>query len=116
MPLSASWQVPAGWWKSTTRLRTDPTLQVAFVFIPSIIVVIGILSAIAPPTSLAFLLINGFGFFGCGINIAGGLLAVMYTNAFDIDIFVRRTLVYLLLTASLFHDWGKCANFLGRKL
>ncbi|WP_040447419.1 hypothetical protein [Ktedonobacter racemifer] len=40
-------------------------------------------------------------FFGCGINIAGFLMAVLYANAFDIDVFVRRTLVYTLLTATL---------------
>ena len=71
------------------------------IFIPSFIVVVGILPAITSPTSLVFLLINTFGFFGCGINIAGGLMAVMYANAFDIDIFVRRTLIYTLLTAIL---------------
>ena len=41
------------------------------------------------------------GFFGCGINITGFLMAVVYANAFDIDIFIRRTLVYTLLTAIL---------------
>jgi hypothetical protein len=29
------------------------------------------------------------------------LLAVVYANAFDIDVFIRRTLVYTLLTATL---------------
>ncbi|HEU0002344.1 MAG TPA: hypothetical protein VFQ36_15680, partial [Ktedonobacteraceae bacterium] len=48
-----------------------------------------------------FLLVNTIGFFGCGINIAGFLMAVLYANAFDIDVFVRRTLVYTLLTAIL---------------
>jgi hypothetical protein len=71
------------------------------VFIPSLVFAIGILPAITSPASLAFLAINTFGFFGCGINIAGTLMAVMYANAFDIDIFVRRTLVYTLLTATL---------------
>jgi hypothetical protein len=71
------------------------------VFIPSIVFVIGILPASTSPASLAFLAINMFGFFGCGINIAGALMAVMYANAFDIDIFVRRTLVYTLLTTTL---------------
>jgi hypothetical protein len=35
------------------------------------------------------------------LNIAGFLMAVLYANAFDIDVFVRRTLVYTLLTATL---------------
>ena len=71
------------------------------VFIPSALLLDGILPAITVPTSLAFLLINTSGFFGCGINIAGTLMAVLYANAFDIDIFVRRTLVYTLLATSL---------------
>src|SRR5207249_1750764 len=47
------------------------------------------------------LIVNLAGFFGCGINIAGILMAVLYANAFDIDVFVRRTLVYTSLTAVL---------------
>src|SRR2546430_16919182 len=57
--------------------------------------------AVAPADSLALLIVNIAGFFGCGINIAGILMAVLYANAFDIDVFVRRTLVYTLLTAIL---------------
>jgi hypothetical protein len=36
-----------------------------------------------PSRLVSFLVINTFGFFGCGINIAGFLMAVLYTNAFD---------------------------------
>src|SRR2546430_8808037 len=57
--------------------------------------------AVAPADSLALLIVNIAGFFGCGINIAGILMAVLYANAFDIDVFVRRTLIYTLLTAIL---------------
>ncbi|GHO51719.1 hypothetical protein [Ktedonobacter robiniae] len=57
--------------------------------------------AFAPADAPALLIINIAGFFGCGINIAGFLMAVLYANAFDIDVFVRRTLVYTLLTATL---------------
>ncbi|HEU0003632.1 MAG TPA: hypothetical protein VFQ36_22180, partial [Ktedonobacteraceae bacterium] len=68
------------------------------VFIPTL-VLFGIVSTVSPADSLTFLLVNTIGFFGCGINIAGFLMAVLYANAFDIDVFVRRTLVYTLLTA-----------------
>jgi hypothetical protein len=71
------------------------------VFILVILLVFILLPAVAPADSLAFLVINTFGFFGCGVNIAGFLMAVLYANAFDIDVFVRRTLVYTLLTAIL---------------
>jgi hypothetical protein len=71
------------------------------VFIVFAVVVDGILHALTPATSLAFLFFNAAGFFGCGITITGSLMAVLYANAFDIDLFVRRTLVYTLLTASL---------------
>lgn len=71
------------------------------IFIPTVILVFFVLPAVAPADSLALLIVNIAGFFGCGINIAGILIAVMYANAFDIDVFVRRTLVYTLLTAIL---------------
>jgi hypothetical protein len=71
------------------------------VFILILVVVDITLPAITAPTSLVFLLINTAGFFGCGANIAGAVMAVLYANAFDIDIFVRRTLVYTLLATSL---------------
>lgn len=71
------------------------------VFILLIILALLVLPAIAPEDSLIFLALNLVGFFGCGINIAGFLMAVLYANAFDIDIFVRRTLLYTLLTAIL---------------
>jgi hypothetical protein len=60
-----------------------------------------VVPAVVPADSLALLIVNMGGFFGCGINIAGCLMAVLYANAFDIDVFVRRTLVYTLLTATL---------------
>ncbi|OLB45166.1 MAG: hypothetical protein AUH05_03645 [Ktedonobacter sp. 13_2_20CM_53_11] len=71
------------------------------IFIPTVILVFFVLPAVAPADSLALLIVNIAGFFGCGINIAGILMAVLYANAFDIDVFVRRTLVYTLLTAIL---------------
>lgn len=71
------------------------------IFIPTVILVFLVLPAVAPADSLALLIVNIAGFFGCGINIAGILIAVMYANAFDIDVFVRRTLVYTMLTAIL---------------
>jgi len=71
------------------------------IFIPTLILVFFVLPIVAPTDSLALLIVNIAGFFGCGINIAGFLMAVLYANAFDIDVFVRRTLVYTLLTAIL---------------
>jgi hypothetical protein len=71
------------------------------VFIISLLLIYLVIPAVAPANSLAFLVINLFGFFGCGINIAGFLMAVLYANAFDIDVFVRQTLVYTLLTGIL---------------
>ncbi len=65
------------------------------------IVLFALVSAVSPADSLLFLLTNTIGFFGCGINIAGFLMAALYANAFDIDVFVRRTLIYTLLTAIL---------------
>jgi hypothetical protein len=70
-------------------------------FLLIILLVFILLPALAPADSLALLLVNIAGFFGCGINIAGFLMAVLYANAFDIDVFVRRTLIYTLLTATL---------------
>lgn len=66
-----------------------------------VLVLFTAVSALSPADSLFFLLSYTIGFFGCGINIAGFLMAVLYANAFDIDVFVRRTLVYILLTAIL---------------
>ncbi len=70
-------------------------------FILIILLVFLLVPALAPADSFALLIVNLAGFFGCGINIAGFLMAVLYANAFDIDVFVRRTLVYTLLTATL---------------
>jgi hypothetical protein len=62
---------------------------------------VGFLDTIYSISSSFFLLTNTIGFFGCGINMAGFLMAVLYANAFGIDVFVRRTLVHTLLTAIL---------------
>src|SRR6266516_502199 len=70
-------------------------------FILIILLVFLLVPALAPADSFALLIVNLAGFFGCGINIAGFLMAVLYANAFDIDVFVRRTLVYTLLFATL---------------
>jgi len=71
------------------------------VFIPFLFLVFGLVPAVVPADSFALLIVNIAGFFGCGINIAGCLMAVLYANVFDIDVFVRRTLVYTSLTAIL---------------
>jgi hypothetical protein len=71
------------------------------IFIPTLVLLGFVVPAVVPADSLALLIVNMGGFFGCGINIAGCLMAVLYANAFDIDVFVRRTLVYTLLTATL---------------
>jgi hypothetical protein len=65
------------------------------------LVLFTIVLAVSPADSLLFLLANTIGFFGCGINIAGFLMAVLYANAFDIDIFVRRVFVYGMLSILL---------------
>jgi hypothetical protein len=71
------------------------------VFILVLLLVYLVILAVIPADPLALVFLNLAGFFACGINIAGCLMAVMYANAFDIDMFVRRTLVYTLLTAVL---------------
>jgi signal transduction histidine kinase len=83
------------------------------VLIPSIVFVTGILPAITSPASLAFLAINTFGFFGCGINIAGFLMAVLYANAFDIDVLISRTLVYAALTTIVVGLYVLIVGYLG---
>jgi hypothetical protein len=70
-------------------------------FLLIILLVFLLVPALAPADSLALLLVNLAGFFGCWINLAGFLMAVLYANAFDIDVFVRRTLIYTLLTTTL---------------
>ena len=71
------------------------------IFIPTLVLMFLVVPTVVPADSLALLIVNIAGFFGCGINIASCLMAVLYANAFDIDVFVRRTLVYTLLTATL---------------
>lgn len=71
------------------------------IFIPFLFLVFGLVPAVVPADSFALLIVNIAGFFGCGINITGCLMAVLYANVFDIDVFVRRTLVYTSLTAIL---------------
>ncbi len=83
------------------------------VLIPGIVFVTGILPAITSPASLAFLAINTFGFFGCGINIAGFLMAVLYANAFDIDVLISRTLVYAALTTIVVGLYVLIVGYLG---
>ncbi len=83
------------------RAATKWIIASLSVFIPTIILIFIIVPAVVPADSPALLIVNIAGFFGCGINIAGILMAVLYANAFDIDVFVRRTLVYTSLTAIL---------------
>lgn len=83
------------------------------VFIPSFILFVGVLPAMIPPDSLAFLAVNTFGFFGCGINIAGFLMATLYANAFDIDVLISRTLVYAALTAVVVVLYVVIVGYLG---
>ncbi len=71
------------------------------IFIPSLVLALVVLPALAPADSLWFLVINTFGFFGCGVNLFGILMAILYANAFDIDVLINRTLVYGSLTALL---------------
>jgi hypothetical protein len=67
----------------------------------AMLILFTIVEAMSPVDSLLFLLSYTIGFFGCGINIAGFLMAVLYANVFDIDVFVRHVLVYGMLTISL---------------
>ena len=70
------------------------------IFLP-VVILSNIVLAVTPAGSFVLIFVAFAGFFGCGINITGFLMAVVYANAFDIDIFIRRTLVYTLLTATL---------------
>jgi signal transduction histidine kinase len=83
------------------------------VFIPSFILFVGVLPAIIPPDSSAFLAVNIFGFFGCGMNIAGFLMATLYANAFDIDVLISRTLVYGALTGVVVGLYIVIVGYLG---
>src|SRR5205823_14365933 len=68
------------------RAATKWIILCLSIFIPTVILVFFVLPAVAPADSLALLIVNIAGFFGCGINIAGILMAVLYANAFDIEI------------------------------
>lgn len=70
------------------------------IFLP-VVILSNLVLAVTPADSFVLAFFSFVGFFGCGINIAGFLMAVVYANAFDIDLFIRRTLVYMLLTAIL---------------
>jgi signal transduction histidine kinase len=83
------------------------------VFVPSFLLFAGILPAVIPADSLAFLLVNIFGFFGCGINIAGFLMAVLYANAFDIDVIISRTMLYAALTVVVVGLYVAIVGYLG---
>jgi hypothetical protein len=54
--------------------------------------------ALYEPGTYYFILFNLLGFFGCGINLTGFLMAVLYANAFDINLVIKRTVVYTALT------------------
>lgn len=83
--------------RSATRWLILGWCVFTLAFIPAALII----SAVAQADSLLFLIAYTLGFFGCGINIAGILMAVLYANAFDIDVFINRTLVYGSLTATL---------------
>jgi signal transduction histidine kinase len=83
------------------------------VFVPSFLLFVGVLPAIIPPDSLAFLVVNTFGFFGCGLNIASFLMAALYANAFDIDVIISRTMVYAALTAVVVGLYVLIVGYLG---
>lgn len=57
-----------------------------------------LLPQLQTPGSYWFLLYNVAGFFGCSVNLAGILMAVVYANAFDINLVIKRTVVYTALT------------------
>lgn len=86
------------------------------IFIPLTILVNGILPAIVPAQSLAFVVVNTMDFFGCGINIAGFLMAVLYANAFDIDVLISRTLVFTTLTIMVVGIYVFVVGYLGAAL
>jgi hypothetical protein len=83
------------------RKATKWVIYSVSVFILLSIVGRTVIAAITPADSLWFLLVNTMGFFGCGINIAGLFMAILYANAFDIDTIINRSLVYGSLTVTL---------------
>lgn len=54
--------------------------------------------ALYEPGSYFFIVLNLIGFFGCGINLTGLFMAILYANAFDINLVIKRTIVYTTLT------------------
>lgn len=50
------------------------------------------------PGSYFFIFLNLIGFFGCGINLFGLFMAILYANAFDINLIIKRTVVYTTLS------------------
>jgi signal transduction histidine kinase len=95
------------------RIATKWLILCWSVFIPSYHLFMWVLPAIVPPDSPAFLAINTFGAFGCGINIAGFLMATLYANAFDIDVIFSRTLIYAALTAIVVGLYIVVVGYLG---
>src|SRR6266852_6731408 len=82
-------------------------------FLLFILLVFLLVPALAPEDSFALLIVNIAGFFGCGINIAGFLMAVLYANAFDIDVLISRTLVYAALTTIVVGLYVLIVGYLG---
>lgn len=72
-----------------------------FILIFVLTVVLGILwglPALTAPGTYYFLFFNFVAFFGCAITEIGLLLGVLYANAFDINLVIKRTIVYTALT------------------
>ena len=86
---------------NTKEQAATKWLIVSWSIFISALILFNVVLAVTPADSFVLVLVTFGGFFGCGINITGFLMAVVYANAFDIDIFIRRTLVYTSLTAIL---------------
>ncbi len=72
-----------------------------FLTLMSLIVLPLIFPALDAPGSYYFLVAGAFGFFGCGINLTGILVAVLYANAFGFEVIISRTLAFVLLTGCI---------------